>query len=183
MRFVKKEEIIDSWSVLIGEAEGKAENIFENTNILIDQTKAPNVKKERKKLAPGIVRGLFGNKREFMVVSETGARLSPNADPDRMAANRMTGSAPRITPAGNISAQNAMVVPYPVPTAVAKTAASKKVTITHTDPSNPVAPPSQTNPLTRPPAARILANMPAQIQQITAMTPNGILIPSNMAWQ
>jgi hypothetical protein len=59
MAIVKKEEVIDSWSVLIGGSQGKAEEIFSNTDNFIAQTKVPNVKKERKKLAPGIVRGLF----------------------------------------------------------------------------------------------------------------------------
>ncbi|MDI6815390.1 MAG: hypothetical protein QMC90_04855 [Dehalococcoidales bacterium] len=35
------------------------EEIFGNTNNFITQTKAPNVKKERKKLAPGIIKDRF----------------------------------------------------------------------------------------------------------------------------
>jgi hypothetical protein len=48
---------------------------------------------------------------ETTVVSDTGARLSPNAAPDRIAANSQTGSAPRTSPAGYISVQNATAVP------------------------------------------------------------------------
>jgi len=78
MAIVKKEEVIDSWSILIGGGQGKAEEIFSNTDSFIDQTKVPNVKKERKKLAPGVVRGLFGTKRDFLVINETGnPRLRP----------------------------------------------------------------------------------------------------------
>jgi len=78
MAVVKKEEVIDSWSVLIGSGQGRAEEIFNNTNNFILQTKAPNVKIERKAMAPGIIRGLFGAKRDFLVVAETGSpRLKP----------------------------------------------------------------------------------------------------------
>jgi len=78
MAIVKKEEVIDSWSILIGGGEGKADEIFSNTDSFIDLTKVPNVKKERKKLAPGVVRGLFGTKRDFLVINETGnPRLRP----------------------------------------------------------------------------------------------------------
>ncbi len=48
---------------------------------------------------------------ETTVVSDTGARLSPKAAPDRIAANSQTGSAPSTRPLGNISVQNATVVP------------------------------------------------------------------------
>ena len=78
MAIVRKEEVIDSWSVLIAGGQGKAQEIFGNTDNFIAQTKVPNVKKERKKLAPGIIRGLFGTKRDFLVVRETGnPRLKP----------------------------------------------------------------------------------------------------------
>ena len=45
------------------------------------------------------------------VVSETGARLSPKAAPDRIAAKSHTGSAPITSPAGYMSVQKATVVP------------------------------------------------------------------------
>ena len=78
MAIVRREEVIDSWSVLIGGGEGRFEEIFNNTDNFIAQTKAPNVKKERKKLAPGIIRGVLGTRRDFLVVIETGnPRLKP----------------------------------------------------------------------------------------------------------
>jgi len=78
MAIVRKQEVIDSWSVLIAGAQGRSEEIFNNTDNFIAQTKAPNVKKERKKLAPGLFRGLFGAKRDFLVVAETSnPRLKP----------------------------------------------------------------------------------------------------------
>lgn len=78
MAVVKKEEVVESWSILIGGGQGRPEEIFTNTDNFIAQTKAPNVKNERKKLAPGLFRGLFGAKRDFLVVTETSnPRLKP----------------------------------------------------------------------------------------------------------
>ena len=78
MPIVRKEEILDSWSVLIGGAQGRAGEIFDNTNNFIRQTKVPNVGIQRKAVAPGILRGLFGTKRDFLIVTETeNSRLRP----------------------------------------------------------------------------------------------------------
>ena len=78
MAIVRREEVIDGWSILMGAGQGRAEEIFGNTDDFITETKTPNVKKERKKLAPGVIRGLFGAKRDFLVVAEAGnKRLKP----------------------------------------------------------------------------------------------------------
>lgn len=78
MPIIKKEEVIDSWSILIGGAQTKAEEIFEKTNELIARTKVPNVKQERKLLSTGLIQGLLVVKRDFLVISETGnPRLKP----------------------------------------------------------------------------------------------------------
>jgi hypothetical protein len=78
MAVVRKEEVVDSWSVLIGNGQGRAEEIFSNTDRFIAQTNVPNAKIEKKAMASGIIRGLFGAKRDFVVVTETGnPRLKP----------------------------------------------------------------------------------------------------------
>lgn len=71
MPIVRKEQKIDDWSVLIRGAQGKAGNIFGNTGNFIDQTEVPDVNVERRKVAPGFMRGLFGAKRDFLVVTQT----------------------------------------------------------------------------------------------------------------
>jgi len=78
MPIVRKEQKVDNWSVLIRGAQGKAGNIFGNTGNFIDQTNVPDVKIEKMAIAPGLVRGLFGGKRDFLVISETGnSNLAP----------------------------------------------------------------------------------------------------------
>jgi hypothetical protein len=78
MAVVRKEEVVESWSVLIGNGQGRAEEIFSNTNNFIAETNVPNAKIEKRAMASGIIRGLFGAKRDFVVVTETGnPRLKP----------------------------------------------------------------------------------------------------------
>jgi hypothetical protein len=87
---VRSEEVIDSWSVLIGGGQGRAEEIFGNTDNSITQTKAPNAKKERKKLPPGISRGLFGTERDFFVVAKAkNSGLKPSTTYKRIETSSM----------------------------------------------------------------------------------------------
>lgn len=75
---MRKEQEVDNWSVLIRGAQGKAGNIFGNTGNFIDQTNVPDVNVERRKVTPGFIRGLFGAKRDFLVVTQTtNRRLRP----------------------------------------------------------------------------------------------------------
>lgn len=57
---------------------------------------------------------------EHIVVSEIGARLSPNAPPETIAPANNAGCAPKATPAGYKTPIPAAIVPNPVPDAVAK---------------------------------------------------------------
>ena len=46
MAIVRTEEVIDSWSVLIGGGQGRAEEIFGNADNFISQTKRRTLKRE-----------------------------------------------------------------------------------------------------------------------------------------
>lgn len=75
---LRREEVIDNWSILIENGQGKAENIFTDTEGFIEKSKAPNLEMKRKKLAPSVLKGIFGQKRDFLVVTELGnPRLEP----------------------------------------------------------------------------------------------------------
>lgn len=78
MPTAKKEEVTERWGTLIGNAQGKAEKIFDSTEKLIAQTNVPNVRVERKQLSTSMLGGLLGAKRDFLVVTETkSSRLKP----------------------------------------------------------------------------------------------------------
>lgn len=78
MPIVKNEHIVERWHVQIDGADGNAEAVLKNTEELIGHRNPPNVKVQRKKISPGILRGALGDKREFVVVTETKTgRLKP----------------------------------------------------------------------------------------------------------
>jgi len=75
---LRKEQILDTWTALIGNAQGKSNEIFQETEALIKNSQAPSLKIEMKSISPGIVRGLFGVEREFLVVTdEARSKLEP----------------------------------------------------------------------------------------------------------
>jgi len=70
MAILKGRQVIDSWSVLISGAKGKAEDIFRDTEEFIKKSGAPNIQMKRRTVSPGIFKRLLGKKREFLVVTE-----------------------------------------------------------------------------------------------------------------
>ena len=69
---LRKEEVIDRWSILIGGGQEKAGEIFNNTEHFLRQTNVAGVAMERKMLSPGIVKGIFGaGQRDFEIITET----------------------------------------------------------------------------------------------------------------
>lgn len=75
---LRKDQVLDTWATLIERTQGRSGEIFQNTEVFIKESKAPALKMERQSMAPGIVRGLFGTKREFLVVTDhENFRLKP----------------------------------------------------------------------------------------------------------
>ena len=75
-RVLGKEQVLDNWTILIKNGQGQAEMVFENTERFIAESRAPDIEMERQFLAPGIIRGMFGANREFLIVkNNTNSRL------------------------------------------------------------------------------------------------------------
>lgn len=75
---LRKEQVIDSWGILIENGQGKADDVFEDTEFFIEGSKAPGIEMKRKEMAPGIIRGVLGAKRDFLVVrAKTNLGLNP----------------------------------------------------------------------------------------------------------
>jgi hypothetical protein len=73
-----KEQVADDWSVLIEDAQGKAEDVFKDTEQFIEESKAPDVRIRRERVAPGVVRSILGDRRDFLFITERGnPRLKP----------------------------------------------------------------------------------------------------------
>jgi hypothetical protein len=80
---LRKERAIDNWSVLLDEAcmadgHERTEQLYNNIASFLDASEAPNLKVERQHLTPSLARGLFGDQREFLVLTDTtNYRLKP----------------------------------------------------------------------------------------------------------
>jgi len=68
---VRKQQIVEEWSVLIGDGQQHAAEIVEQTQGLIVSSKAPNITMEEKEVAPGFIRGILGQRRPFLVISNS----------------------------------------------------------------------------------------------------------------
>lgn len=75
---LRKDQVLDSWATLISKAQGNAEEIFKDTEFFIKESKAPAIEMERKAIASGIVRGLIGTTRDFLIITcQDNFRLKP----------------------------------------------------------------------------------------------------------
>ncbi len=77
MAIVTNEQVIDNWSFLIEKGNGKAEEIFRLTEDFIKDAKAPSLRIKRQEMAPGVIRGILGSSREFLVATDQDFRLNP----------------------------------------------------------------------------------------------------------
>ncbi len=76
-KILSKEQVVEKWSILIQNGNGEAEKILKSTEFFLKDSKAPNLRIERRKMMPGFIRGMFGTKREFLVVADKNFKLKP----------------------------------------------------------------------------------------------------------
>ena len=81
---LRKERIIDEWGVLLDEAciengdSQTPDKVYKDISTFLDSSEAPNLRIERKHLAPSVMRELAGDRREFLVLTDTtNYRLKP----------------------------------------------------------------------------------------------------------
>jgi len=73
---LRREEVIEYWDILIENGNGESERVFSDIERNLIKSEAP-IKFERKKIAPGIIKGLIGESRDFILVRAKGFRLKP----------------------------------------------------------------------------------------------------------
>ena len=71
---LRDEKILDSWSVLIENAQDKTEEIYKEVPELIQESEAPGVKTETVRVGTGLGSYLFGRDREYIMVTNEGLR-------------------------------------------------------------------------------------------------------------
>jgi len=75
-KLLKREQVIESWNTLIKDGDGNAERVFGEIQRYLEESKAP-IKFERRGIIPGILKGLIGESRDFIIVRSMGYRLKP----------------------------------------------------------------------------------------------------------
>jgi len=68
---LKDEKILDSWSILIENAQGRGKEIYEKTKRYIEESQAPGIKTIDVKVRPSWLKGLLGKEREYLRVENT----------------------------------------------------------------------------------------------------------------
>ena len=73
---VRKQQVVEEWSILIQGGNKHASEILGFTRELIVNSEAPKIAMEQKDIAPGIIRGALGDSRPFLVITNrTNANL------------------------------------------------------------------------------------------------------------
>jgi hypothetical protein len=67
---LRKEQVIDNWSILIENAQGNAEMVFQETESFIKESEAPSLEMRMRAMSPGVIRSLMGTKRDFLEVTD-----------------------------------------------------------------------------------------------------------------
>jgi len=66
---LKEGKIVDEWSQLLPGCEGLSEGLLRAVERNLDAAKPPGVTWKRESVAPGWLKGLFGKRRDFLLVS------------------------------------------------------------------------------------------------------------------
>ena len=81
---ISKEQIIEKWGTLISDAAGRGDSLIADTQRLIRESNVLDVRIQHRGMSPGIMRGIMGGKRSFIVITNTG---SSNLKPFKMYLN------------------------------------------------------------------------------------------------
>lgn len=66
---LQDEKIIDRWSMIIENGQGNAERIYKDTEDYIKESKAPGIEVDEVKIRTSWLKGLLGNERRYVMVT------------------------------------------------------------------------------------------------------------------
>jgi len=66
---LKDEKILESRAMIIAGAQNKVDYVFDNVQKLLEKNQAPGVKWELGEVTPSFLKGLFGRKRDYLLVT------------------------------------------------------------------------------------------------------------------
>jgi hypothetical protein len=67
---LSKEQVVDDWSILVEGGAGKGDRIFKDTSDYVVASKAPKLKVQRHQVTAGVVKGLVGERREYLIATD-----------------------------------------------------------------------------------------------------------------
>lgn len=67
---LRKEQVLESWGMLIESGQGRYNEVFEDTENFIRESKAPSLETSKAQMAPGIIGSFFGAQRDFLMVKD-----------------------------------------------------------------------------------------------------------------
>jgi arabinogalactan endo-1,4-beta-galactosidase len=68
------EKIIDHWRIVVEDGEGNAEQIYEDTEDYVKETRAPGIEIERVRISTSWLAGFLGNSRNYMKITNRNLR-------------------------------------------------------------------------------------------------------------
>ena len=75
---LRKEQVVDNWSILIENGQGNAKMVFKETENFIKKSKAPSVEMKMRNMSPGTFKGLMGIERDFLEITDhENMRMAP----------------------------------------------------------------------------------------------------------
>jgi hypothetical protein len=67
---LRKEQVLDNWGILIENGQGRFNEVFQDTENSIRESKAPAIEINKEEISPGIIGSFFGAKRDFLVIKD-----------------------------------------------------------------------------------------------------------------
>ncbi len=71
---LKDDRIVDRWSMLIGNGQGNADAVYRDTEQFIRDSQAPGISIERVQVGTEGLSGLFGQRRDYLLVTNEGIK-------------------------------------------------------------------------------------------------------------
>ncbi|MEM3709715.1 MAG: hypothetical protein QXL46_02270 [Nitrososphaerales archaeon] len=72
---IRAEEVMENWSILI--ENGKGNEVLDSTLKFLKDTEVSNISVEKRMMTPGIIKGILGEEREFLVIKPISLKLAP----------------------------------------------------------------------------------------------------------
>lgn len=71
---LKDEKLLDSWGVVIEDGAGRQDLLMQNIRMYLENAELPGVRWDTIEASPGMLKGFFGKKRDFLRITSEGLK-------------------------------------------------------------------------------------------------------------